>query len=204
MLFKDRAGGLDCLRCGGVLRLHRLNVCITGQERECAVDQPLQVMIGQVVIDAGPIWAPRGCANCGAKGFAEAVIITASVASAALGIAHGRGSQWDMETLQPVAITQQRQSVLDVAANTAVGTRRPLTRGLSPQRGERDSSIAALAPACPARKWIMAAFDHGCGDVMRLRSVERREIDARRVLLQHRFDMQVVRRLRQPEEHMNF
>ena len=85
LLFKDHAGGLDCLRCGGVLRLHRLNVCITGQERESAVDQPLQVMIGQVVIDAGPIRAPSGCANRGAKGFAEAVIFAASVASAPLG-----------------------------------------------------------------------------------------------------------------------
>ena len=101
-----------------------------------------------------------------------------------------------MKALQSVSITQHRKGVLDVAANTADGPRRPPRGGLSPQRGERDSSIAALAPACPARKWIMTTFDYGCGDVMRLCSVERREIDARRVLLQHRFDLQVVRRFR--------
>src|SRR6478609_788181 len=125
-------------------------------------------MIGQIVIDAGPIRAPSGCANRGAKSFAEAVIFATSVASAALGIAHGRGSQWDMEALQPIAITQQRQSVLDAIADAAAETRLPSTRGLGPQRGERDCGIAALAPPRPAWKWIMAAFDYGSSDVMRL------------------------------------
>jgi hypothetical protein len=132
----------------------------------------------------------RWSRSCPPPTIAEAVIIATSVASAALGIVHGRRTQWDMEASQPVAITQQNQSVPDVTANTTVGSQRSPTRGHRPQRGESDSSIAALAPACPARKWIMTAFDHGCGDVMRLRRVERCEINARCVLLQHRFDMQ--------------